>query len=262
MDAEFKNKAKDEVKGTIVAILIALVIRTFLFQPFTIPSGSMYPTLMIGDFLFASKYPYGYSSKSFLLGIPNFQGRVFEVGKPKVGEIVIFNNPKQTHMDFIKRCVGVSGDKVQMRGGYLYINGVKSEVEYVDMYSYTDQYGRVEVAKRYMETMPNGVKHYILKKFDFGTGSHDNTEEFVVPEGHYFMMGDNRDGSQDSRFLDKVGYIPSASIIGRAELLFFSTEAKLYKHAESKWYDISDMQFDPVSWFTGLRFNRFFQIIR
>lgn len=262
MKQEFQEKAKNEVKGMVVAIAIALVIRTFLFQPFTIPSGSMYPTLMIGDFLFASKYPYGYSSKSFLLGFPNFEGRILAKGEPKVGEVVIFNNPKQTHMDFIKRCVGVPGDKVQMKAGYLYLNGAKCELEYVDMYTYTDQYGRTDVCKRYVETMPNGVKHYILKKVEFGQGSHDNTEEYMVPEGHYFMMGDNRDNSQDSRFLDKVGYIPAASIIGRAELLFFSTEARLYKHAESAWYDISDLQIDPVSWITGLRLNRFLQFIR
>lgn len=261
MSLKISQRAKDEIRGTIIAVAIALIIRTFLFQPFTIPSGSMYPTLMIGDFLFASKYPYGYSSKSFIFGFPPFKGRIMS-GEPKLGEVVIFNNPKQSHMDFIKRCVGLPGDKVQMKEGYLHINGQKCELEYVGMYTYTDQYGRTEVCKQYIETLPSGLKHSILKKYEFGQASHDNTQEYVVPEGHYFMMGDNRDNSQDSRFLDKVGYIPLDSLIGRAELLFFSTEARLYKHAESKWYDITDMQFDPISWVTGVRLDRFFKLIR
>lgn len=261
MSISFKEKAKKETKGMIVAIFVAILIRTFFFQPFVIPSGSMYPTLMIGDFLFSSKYPYGYSSKSFLFGIPKFEGRIMQKDA-KVGEIVIFNNPKMPEMDFVKRCVGAPGDTVQVRGGYLYLNGKKCELEFVDMYTYTDQYGRIEVAKRYKETMPNGVVHYILKRDAFGEGSHDNTEEFKVPSGHYFMMGDNRDNSQDSRFFDKVGYVPEASLIGRAEILFFSTEARLYKHAESKWYDVSDLQIDPVSWITGIRWSRLLHFVR
>ena len=261
MSFQINQRAKDEVRGTIVAVIIALIIRTFLFQPFTIPSGSMYPTLMIGDFLFASKYPYGYSSKSFIFGFPRFKGRMMS-GTPKQGEVVIFNNPKQPEMDFIKRCIGLPGDKIQMKEGYLYINGQKCELEYVDIYTYVDQFGRTDVCKRYIETLPSGIKHYILKKYEFGQGSHDNTQEYAVPEGHYFMMGDNRDNSQDSRVLDKVGYIPLDSLIGRAEILFFSTEARLYKHAESKWYDISDMQFEPISWVTGIRWDRFLKVIR
>ncbi len=258
MSQQFKEKARKEAFGFIIAGIIALFIRTFLFQPFNIPSGSMYPTLMVGDFLFVSKYSYGYSNTAFPFHYKFFKGRLF-ASDPKHGDVVVFNNPIQKELDFIKRCVGVGGDKIQVKEGVLHINGTPVQLEYVGMYTYINQHGQLDAVKKYKETMPNGKSYFILKKDEFGKGHLDNTPEYNVPEGNFFMMGDNRDSSGDSRLPNVLGFVPRESLIGRAEILFFSTEARLFKHPDSHWYDLYDL--DVTEWIPGIRWNRFFTII-
>lgn len=257
----FKEKAKKETVGFIVAGIIALLIRTFLYQPFVIPSGSMYPTLMVGDFLFVSKFTYGYGHTAYPFHLKFYDGRLFS-RTPKRGEIVVFNNPKDPEQkDYIKRCVGVPGDRIQMQNGILHINGKPVTLEYVGMYTYINERGQLDAVKRYKETMPDGgPSYFILKSFDFGTYRLDNTVEYTVPEGHLFMVGDNRDHSGDSRIERAVGFVDLKNVIGRAEILFFSTDAKLFKHPDSKWYAVWDL--DLLSWIPGIRWERILNILR
>lgn len=257
----FKEKAKKETVGFIIAGIIALLIRTFLYQPFVIPSGSMYPTLMVGDFLFVNKFLYGYSHTAYPFHVKFYDGRL--LGRtPKRGEIVVFNNPKDPEQkDYIKRCVGIPGDRIQMREGILHINGSPVTLEYVGMYTYVNEYGQLDAVKRYKETMPDGgPSYFILKSFDFGTYRLDNTPEYIVPEGHLFMVGDNRDHSGDSRIERAVGFVDMKNVIGRAEILFFSTDAKLFRHSDSKWFAIWDL--DILSWIPGIRWDRILNILR
>ncbi|MFL9823284.1 signal peptidase I [Rhodoplanes sp. SY1] len=200
------------------ALIIALVIRTFLFQPFNIPSGSMMATLLIGDYLFVSKYSYGYSRYSFPLSLPLFNGRIMG-SEPQRGDVVVFRLPKDDSTDYIKRVIGLPGDRVQMVGGLLHINGqpVKRErvSDYVD-----EEGGRTVRVRRWKETLPNGVSYETLDLQD--NGFLDNTPVYEVPPGNFFMMGDNRDNSTDSRVLSQVGYVPLDNIIGKAQVIFFS----------------------------------------
>ncbi|WP_032112130.1 signal peptidase I [Candidatus Paracaedibacter symbiosus] len=236
-----------EIKGLLWALIFALLIRTFLFQPFNIPSGSMYPTLMVGDYIFVTKYSYGFSKYSFPFAIAPLSNRIAENRKPEVGEVVVFTNPKDTSMDYIKRLVGLPGDRIQVKAGVLHINGEPVKLEKTDDYPMIDyRTQQLIVVPQYIETLPNGKQHKILKAIPFGQGALDNTEEYIVPAGHYFMMGDNRDNSQDSRVLDKVGYIPEEYLIGPAKVIFFSTEAK--------W-------FEPNAWISGIRPKRVLTMI-
>ncbi|HXF90313.1 MAG TPA: signal peptidase I [Candidatus Nitrosotenuis sp.] len=240
------EKIKKEFKGLFWAFIIAMFVRTFMFQPFNIPSGSMYPTLMVGDFLFVSKYSYGYSRYSLPFAPNIIEGRIWS-SQPERGQVVVFTNPKDTSFDYIKRLVGLPGDRIQVIQGVLHINGEPVKLEKIDDYHMIDdKTHRLKVMPQYIETLPNGVKHHILKAKPFGEGDLDNTPEYVVPEGHYFMMGDNRDNSQDSRVMEKVGFIPEQYLIGPARILFFSTEAK--------WYDV-------INWIPGIRFDRLIKVI-
>ncbi len=259
MSTHFKEKARKEAIGFVIAGVIALIIRTFFFQPFNIPSGSMYPTLMVGDFLFVNKYSYGFSNTAFPFHYKFYEGRMLS-SDPKRGDVVVFNNPLQKELDFIKRCVGLPGDKIQMKEGILHINGEPVTLEYVGMYTYINQYGQLDALKKYRETLPNGVSYDILKKYDFGQWKFDNSPEYTVPEGHFFMMGDNRDNSSDSRAPETLGFVPRNSLIGRAEILFFSTEAKLFKYPDSRWFELWDL--DIMAWIPGIRWERFLNPIR
>ncbi len=215
---EKKSGGLGETVSVIVqALLLALVIRTFLFQPFSIPSGSMRPTLLEGDYLFVTKWAYGYSRYSFPFGPPIFDGRIWG-SQPQRGDVVVFKFPPNPSVDYIKRVIGLPGDTIQMKEGQLYINGepVKREkVGQIDNPDITEVARPVDV---YKETLPNGVSYDTLDLSPNSIG--DNTREFVVPPGHYFMMGDNRDNSSDSRFT--VGYVPAENLVGRANILFFS----------------------------------------
>ena len=211
----------ETVKVVVQALLLALVVRTFLFQPFNIPSGSMEETLLVGDYLFVSKYSYGYSRYSFPFGLGFFDGRVW-AAEPERGDIAVFKLPRDGKTDYIKRVIGLPGDKIQMIDGILNINGKAVERERVDDYVETSMSGRTENVPRYRETLPNGISYLTLDRVPDGPS--DNTQIYEVPAGHFFMMGDNRDNSTDSRVLNAVGYVPFENFVGRAEILFFSVQ--------------------------------------
>jgi signal peptidase I len=222
------------------AVAIAIVIRIFLFQPFNIPSGSMIPTLLIGDYLFVSKYSYGYSKHSFPLGFNLFEGRVWS-SEPERGDVIVFKTPRDNSTDYIKRLVGLPGDRIQMIGGVLTINGEPVKRERAADIVEDTKCGAGQVVHQYRETMPNG-RTYLTQKLSetcrFGRfGAADDTEVFVVPPRHYFMMGDNRDDSADSRFTDGngVGYVPAENLVGRARVLFFSIDESASWLAPWRW---------------------------
>lgn len=208
----------ETVKVIVQALLLALVIRSFLFQPFSIPSGSMMPTLLVGDYLFVSKYAYGYSRYSFPFSPNLFSGRIW-AGEPKRGDIAVFRLPSDPRVDYIKRVVGLPGDRIQMINSVLHINGEPVKRERIGTFSADGNYEtKVNKAPVYRETLPNGVTYETLDAI--ANSATDNTRVFQVPEGHYFMMGDNRDNSADSRL--SVGYVPLENFVGRAEMIFFS----------------------------------------
>ena len=211
----------ETISVIVQALLLALVIRTLLFQPFNIPSGSMRPTLLEGDYLFVSKFSYGYSKYSIPFAPDLFSGRIWG-GEPKRGDIAVFRKPNDTSLDFIKRVVGLPGDKIQVRAGVLYINDVAVPREKVGQINNPDVTEVNRPVDVYRETLPNGTTYDTLDLTPNGLG--DDTREFVVPAGNYFMMGDNRDNSSDSRF--DVGYVPLENFIGRANIIFFSIAGK------------------------------------
>lgn len=206
------------IRTLVYAGLIAIAIRTVAFEPFNIPSGSMVPTLLVGDYLFVSKYSYGYSKHSLPWSLPLFDGRILE-SEPERGDVAVFKLPSDSKTDYVKRIVGLPGDRIQVRNGILHINGEPVKRTFIDDYIYGSN-GRTHRLKRYAETLPNGREHMILEESD--SAPSDNTREYIVPAGHYFAMGDNRDNSQDSRVLGAVGYVPAQNLVGRAEFIFFS----------------------------------------
>ena len=211
------------------AVAIAIIFRSFLFEPFSIPSGSMIPTLKVGDYLFVSKYSYGYSRYSFPFGVIPFSGRLME-STPERGDVVVFRKPGAEHIDYIKRLVGLPGDEIAVTGGILHING--EPVKRVQVTQGLVDLGLViQQAKIYEETLPEGRTHLIQELSD--QNSMDNTVPVTVPEGHYFFMGDNRDNSRDSRA--EVGFVPAENLIGRAEFLFFSHNGKASFFEVWKW---------------------------
>lgn len=235
----------DTIKTIIYAILIAIVIRTFLFEPFKIPSGSMYPTLHVGDYLFVSKYTYGYSKHSFPFSLPLFDGRIW-ADTPRRGDVVVFKFPQDNKTDFIKRIVGLPGDKIKMQDGILYINGKPVERQQIEDFVIRDKFGNGERYTQYVETLPNGVKHNILEISD-QQELVDNMVEVTVPENSYFVMGDNRDRSDDSRL--SVGFVPFENLVGKARWLFFS------HNTDDAWYK-------PWAWTKKIRFERMFKKIQ
>jgi signal peptidase I len=223
----------ETLKVVFQALLIALVVRTVLFQPFNIPSGSLVPTLLVGDYLFVSKYAYGYSRYSIPFGPPLFQGRVWG-SEPKRGDIAVFKLPKDNSTDYIKRVIGLPGDKIQVVQGILTINGQAVKRERIEDYETTDNWGRATRVPQYRETLPNGVAHAIIER-EGDRGFWDNTEVYTVPSGHFFMMGDNRDNSTDSRDLASVGFVPFENLVGRAEIIFFSIDEGAAAWAVWEW---------------------------
>jgi len=229
----------DTLKTVFWAIVIALMVRTFAFEPFNIPSGSMIPTLLVGDYLFVSKFSYGYSKHSMPFSLPIIPGRVFE-SEPERGDVVVFKLPSDTSQDYIKRVIGLPGDTVQVKEGRLYINNKMIERERIEDYILTDGGGRSAAVPQYIETLPNGRVHRILEMFG-DQGPSDNTEAFTVPEGHFFMMGDNRDNSADSRaFPSRFRFVPIENLVGRAEFLFYS------KDSSQPVYDLGSIRFDRL----------------
>jgi signal peptidase I len=255
-----KSAFSEFVSTIVVAVLIALAFRTVAYEPFNIPSGSMYPTLWIGDYLLVSKFSYGYSQYSLPGSIVPFHGRI--LGRQVTrGDVAVFKRPADNKTDFIKRIVGLPGDKIEMIEGVLYINDKAVERHQVEDFTMNEAGidGANLTYKQMRETLPNGVTYNILDCAYF-PGTHDcmasaadNAGPFLVPEGHYFAMGDNRDNSADSRFPTQtgVGYLPAENLVGRADILFFSTcgqycDAPLWK---------------PWNWFDAMRYSRFFKLI-
>jgi signal peptidase I len=228
----------ETIKTIVYAVLIALVVRTFTFQPYNIPSGSMIPTLLVGDYLFASKFAYGFSEFSFPVDLPIFSGRILGT-PPTRGDVVIFKLPTDGATDYIKRVIGMPGDKIQVTHGQLYINGEAVKREPMD--TYDDETGH---HRRFMETLPNGVKHQILQDGD--DGPLDNTQVYEVPADHYFCMGDNRTNSSDSRVLNSVGYVPYVNLEAKADVIFFSLGG------DAHFWEFWD-------WPKDLRIHRFFK---
>ena len=237
----------ETIKVICQALLIALVVRTVLFQPFNIPSGSLIPTLLIGDYLFVSKYSYGYSKHSIPFSPPVFSGRLWG-SEPTRGEIAVFKLPKDNSTDYIKRVIGLPGDRIQVIRGILHINGTPVKRERIQDFVTQDPYGRPLSAPQYRETLPGGVTHNIIEVND-DRGYWDNTEVYTVPPGHYFMMGDNRDNSTDSRDESSVGFVPFENLVGRAEIIFFSID-----ESASAW--------QIWQWPWTVRWSRLFDSIR
>lgn len=220
----------ENLKTIAYALLIAILIRIFLFQPFNIPSGSMMPNLLVGDFLFVSKYSYGLSRHSFPFSPPIFSGRVLG-SMPDRGDVVVFKLPSDGRTDYIKRVIGLPGDQLQMIQGVLYINNVPVSRQRVDDFVREGRSRKTDRITQYLETLPNGVSYTTLDINPNGRG--DNTRVFSVPPGHLFMMGDNRDNSSDSRF--DVSYVPFENLVGKARILFFSTDGSARLWQFWKW---------------------------
>lgn len=213
------------IKSISIAISFAVLFRTFLFEPFHIPSGSMKPTLAIGDYIFVSKFSYGYSRYSFPFGPPLFDGRIFE-SKPQRGDIVVFKLPGDESTNYIKRLIGLPGDTIQMKDGVLYINGTPIPKEQLEPYHDFLTKNESKLIPQYIETLPHHKQYHVLDEDP--SSPTDNTGIYHVPLKHYFFMGDNRDNSQDSRVIDVVGYVPEENLVGKAEVTFFSKNSSFF----------------------------------
>lgn len=239
-----KEELNEFFKTAVIAVLLAVLIRTFLYEPFNIPSGSMKPTLEVGDYLFVYKPSYGYSRHSFPFSIAPIEGRIFPK-EPRRGDVVVFKLPNG-RLDYIKRIVALPGETVQVRQGRLYINGKRVPREAVGLEEIEEEGGNKVTMMEYIETLPGGIMHSIYEESD--KEPLDNTGLYIVPDGHYFLMGDNRDNSQDSRVAMAVGYVPFENIIGKADFIFFSTNG----HARL-------LEFWKWPW--SIRYDRFFMNI-
>ncbi len=253
------------IKTVVFAVILAVGIRTVAYEPFNIPSESMLPTLMVGDYLFVSKFSYGYSRHSLPGSLKLFSGRIL-ANDVKRGDVIVFKLPRDGRTDYIKRVIGLPGDRIQLRNSVVYINDVPVKRERVEDFTFEEtpnatcrdrpEYRKIGSGAivtchypQYRETLPDGVNYMTL---DLVPGhSFDNTRVYTIPDGHYFAMGDNRDNSLDSRrpMSEGVGYIPFENLVGRAEMLFFSTDGN------AKFWQ-------PWKWFQAMRYNRFFDSLR
>ena len=215
-----RNSFFGNLKSIFIAIFIALLIRSFIFEPFNIPSGSMKPNLLVGDFIFVSKYSYGFSKHSLPFSIPLIPGKIFS-NTPERGDVVVFKTPENNRTDYIKRVIGLPGDKIEIKNGIIFINGSEILRKKLNDFIDTDNKTSNKRVRMYNEYFFNKEIN-ILDITDNGLA--DNTQLFNVPENHFFVMGDNRDNSQDSRFISTVGFIPYENLVGKAQFIFFSLE--------------------------------------
>jgi len=214
------NSFLSNVKSIAIAVFIAVIIRSFVAEPFNIPSGSMKPNLLVGDFIFVSKWSYGYSRHSLPFSIPIIPKKIFS-NKPKRGDVVVFKTPEDNRTDYIKRVIGIPGDRIMIKDGSIIINENlilrKKSSDFID----NDHNVSIKRVRKYIEYFEN----YEIEVLDImDNGPVDNTQLYEVPPGHFFVMGDNRDNSQDSRFINIVGFIPFENLIGKAQFIFFSIE--------------------------------------
>lgn len=239
-----QNALWENIKVIIQALLLAMVIRTVFFQPFTIPSGSMMPTLLVGDYIFVNKFIYGYSRYSLPFSPNLFSDRILTFSEPQRGDVVVFRFPPNPDVDYIKRLVGLPGDHIQVRDGILYINGTAVPRQPDGFFTSDYRLDPGENVPVYRETLDTGKTYDTLDQSPDSRG--DNTREFIVPPGHYFMMGDNRDNSLDSRF--DVGFVPAENLVGRASIIFFSLG--------------NDTSFREIwKWPTNMRWDRLFKVV-
>ncbi len=235
-----ENVVWETVSVVIQALLLALVLRTFLFQPFNIPSGSMKPTLLVGDYIFVSKWSYGFSHHSLPFSPPLFSGRIWG-SEPERGDVIVFKYPSDTSKDYIKRLIGLPGDKIQLKDSVVLVNG--QPISRTQDGSFTDT-GSSAGVPVFVENQKNGKSYSTI---DVQPGNYaDNTPVFDVPEGHYFFLGDNRDNSADSRY--DVGMVPAENLVGKAQVIFLSLEDGASAWQLWKWP--SDMRWGRI--FTGL----------
>ena len=240
-----KKKIIENLKTILYALIIALFIRTFFYQPFYIPSSSMEPNLLIGDRLFVSKYSYGYSRHSFPFS-PKILNKRYFAKMPDRGDVVVFKTPADNRTDYIKRVIGLPGDSIQFKGGELFVNNVKIQRSRKSITS-TINCGNNEITfNSYEETLPNGKKYIAVYRND---GTMLNSDKFTVPDNHYFFLGDNRDCSKDSRFLSSVGYVSFENLVGKARIIFLSND-KTKGNFFQFW-----------KWGSSIRFDRFFKAI-
>jgi len=236
------------ILNLIVPLTIAILVRSLLYQPFNVPSFAMSPTLLNGDYFFASKFAYGYSRYALPFSPSLFSGRLF-ASAPERGDVVVFRLPKDSATTYVKRVVGLPGDRIQMKQGLLFINDAPVMRERLADYPAANLcgLGADRTVKRWRETLSNGASYETLDCVD--NGFYDNTNIYTVPAGHFFTMGDNRDNSTDSRVLSAVGFVPFENIVGRAQMIFFSVAEG--EHAWMFW-----------RWPTAVRWNRIFSIVR
>jgi len=239
------NIIYDNVKTLFWALLIAVLIRSLLFQPFYIPSSSMEPTLLVGDRIFVSKYTYGYSKHSFPFS-PNISNERFFSKEPKRGDLVVFKTPADNRTDYIKRLIGLPGDTIQFIDGELFINDVKIERNKIENKRNIRCGNFLLETNTYIETLPNGLQHLVTYK---KKGSLQNSKKFKVPLNHFFLLGDNRDCSKDSRYLNSVGYVNILNLVGEAKIIFFSNDTNI--SSLLKFWNINK----------SFRFERFLELL-
>jgi signal peptidase I len=240
-----KNFLIENLKTIFYALIIAGIIRSLIIQPFYIPSSSMEPTMLVGDRLFVTKYSYGYSKHSFPFSPQIFKGRIFS-STPRAGDVVVFKTPSDNRTDYIKRLIGLPGDKIQFIDGDLYLNNnqiLKSRIAKFDIIYCGYETLSVNTFK---EKLPNGKVHNAVYLKNY---SYQNSDIFIVPEKHYFFLGDNRDCSKDSRYLSSVGYVHEDNLVGKAQFIFFSSDFRI------------GSIFSFWKWNKTIRFNRFFKKI-
>ena len=241
---KFLESLFSNIKSIFLAIFIAILIRSFFFEPFNIPSGSMKPNLLIGDFIFVSKWSYGYSKHSLPFSLPIIPNKLFNK-YPQRGDVVVFKTPQDNRTDYIKRVIGLPGDIIKIKDGLIVLNNNIILRKKIDDFVDKDRQGNKFRIRQYKELFSN-IEFDILDLRD--NGIVDNTNEYIVPDEHFFVMGDNRDNSQDSRFISNVGFIPMKNLVGKAQYIFFSLE-------NSRFYEL-------WKWPKAIRYKRIIKKIK
>ncbi len=241
-----KNFFIDNIKTLLYALIIAIIIRSLFIQPFYIPSSSMEPNLLVGDRIFVTKYTYGYSKHSFPFSPPIFKNRLLKKN-PERGDVVVFKTPTDNRTDYIKRLIGIPGDSIQFIDGELYLNNNQILKSIISKSEQVFCSNKKFITYKFEEKLPNNKKYIAVynKQFTF-----QNSDKFIIPDKHYFFLGDNRDCSKDSRFLSSVGYVHENNLVGKAQFIFFSSDYRVGRFLEF-W-----------KWHKSVRYDRFFKIIK